>query len=70
MMNLITEGGRRVDRKAELATLIHGVRMTAFERLTDLDRQRLKRLLDLDHLEREIIRFGYKLEMKKTEEKL
>jgi hypothetical protein len=69
-MKLITQSGRRVDRKAELAALIHGVRITAFERLTDRDRRRLKRLLNLDHLEREIIRFGYKLEMKTTEEKL
>ena len=58
-MRLITNCGRRVDRQAELAALIHTARITPYDRVTTKQRQRVKLLLDLDHQEREQIRYGH-----------
>ena len=58
MMRLICNGGRRVDRQAELEQLIHRARITPYELVTPRERQQLKTLLDLRHRERETVRFS------------
>lgn len=57
-MQLITRNGRRVDRQAELAGLLARLRTTQYSDVSTEDRQRLRLLLDLQHLEREQRRFA------------
>ena len=58
-MRLITDYGMRLDRPlSDLDRMILLARMTPYQELNDADRQRLKLLLDLQHQERERIRFA------------
>ena len=54
-MQLITNNGKRLDRRADLADLIQ----SPYAGLTEAQRQRVKRILLADHNEREILRFGH-----------
>ncbi len=57
-MMQITESGVRLDRPlSDLDRAVLLARMTPYHELTQRDRQRLKLLLDLQHQERETIRF-------------
>jgi len=58
MMRLIAQEGVRLDRPlSDLDRMILLARMTPYHELSQRDRQRLKLLLDLQHQEREAIRF-------------
>ncbi|MCP5131858.1 MAG: hypothetical protein H6985_20005 [Pseudomonadales bacterium] len=57
-MRLITNHGRRVDHPTDLARLILLARKTTYKAMSDADRYQLKLLLDLQHQERERIRFA------------
>jgi len=58
MMRLITQSGVRLDRPlSDLDRMILLARMTPYHELSLKARQRLKLLLDLQHQEREAIRF-------------
>ena len=57
-MYLITQNGRRIDHQVELEQLIQWAQIMPYELVTSKERQRLKTLLDLQHQEREYIRFG------------
>ena len=58
-MRLIAQEGVRVDHPppTDLDRMILLARMTPYHELSQRDRQRLKLLLDLQHREREAIRF-------------
>ena len=57
-MILIAQEGVRLDRPlSDLDRMILLIRMTPYHELSQRDRQRLKLLLDLQHREREAIRF-------------
>jgi hypothetical protein len=57
-MRLIAQEGVRLDRSlSDLDRMILLIRMTPYHELSQRDRQRLKLLLDLQHREREAIRF-------------